>query len=198
MRPDQDVIVAQRTLLGVPGCKIAQEIGVHESTISRAKARVRTVIEGEYTELMVRGLRPSRRTLCRLAAMGSVKPVVDPDTGKLIIDKDMLKLSLDASKTILSHANGQPGTIINTLIQINQAPEQAQELQGIAAFLATQWQENPQIIESDNHIIIEADNDISMGIPTPHTTYSDTAQDGPDIKPGSCHELPITEANGQP
>ncbi len=145
MRPAQDLIVAQRTLQGVPGCKIAQEIGVHESTISRAKARVRTVIEGEYTELMVRGLRPSRRTLCRLAAMGAGKPTIDPETGRPIIDKDILKLSLDASKTILSHANGQPGTIINTLIQINQAPEQAQELQGIAAFLSSQWQADKTI-----------------------------------------------------
>lgn len=193
MDNQQTSIVIQRTIQGLTTRDIGQEIGLSRTAVNNVQHRpeVKAKIERAANHIINRGLQPAVKTLCRLAAMGNVKDQ----------DKDSLKLSLDASKHITSMAGlsgGAPSTIINAMIQINQAPEQAQELQAIGAFLATQWQENPQIIESDNHIIIEADNDISMGIPTPHTTHSDTVQDGLDIKPGSCHELPITEANGQP
>ena len=189
MDNQQTAVVIQRTIQGLTTRDIGQEIGLSRTAVNNVQHRpeVKAKIERAANHIINRGLQPAVKTLCRLAAMGNVKDA----------DKDSLKLSLDASKHITSMAGlsgGAPSTIINAMIQINQAPEQAQELQGIAAFLATQWQENPQIIE--------ADNDISMGIPTPHTAGPDiidiSSQPAAGDTPESCHELPKTEANGQP
>ncbi len=168
MTPEQNAIVARKTVQGVPGRQIAQVLGVHESTVSRAKAAVRPYIESEISALMMRGLKPARRTLCRLAAIGNQADA----------DKDMLKLSLDASKTILSHANGQPGTIINTLIQINQAPEQAQELNAIDAYLRDKmWTTDAVDVQTN------VQPSVSMtGIPTPRTACADIAHPASEAK----------------
>ena len=131
MTPEQTAIVARRTIEGVPIRTIAAELGTTHPSVIRAKKKpeVRAYIENEIANLMQRGLKPARLTLCRLAAEG-IKAK----------DKDMLSLSLKASQTILQHANGQPGTIINALIQVNQAPEQSQELTDIQRFLTHTWQ----------------------------------------------------------
>jgi hypothetical protein len=110
MTPAQQAIVAQKTLEGVPGCTIAQSLGVHPSTVTRNRQSVRAYIEQEISALMQRGLKPARRTLCRLAAMGTTKQA----------DKDTLTLSLKASQIIIGHANPQPGTVVYNLTQINQ------------------------------------------------------------------------------
>jgi hypothetical protein len=170
MTPAQTAQVAALTLQGVPGCKIAQAMGVHESTVSRAKAQVRPYIESEMSTLMMRGLKPARRTLCRLAAEGNKAT-----------DKDILSLSLKASQTILQHANGQPGTIINTLIQINQTPEQSTELSSIADFLSTRWDKQVIDVQSlDVHDIqTSAIVPDGTGITTTHTQPAgDTDQAG--------------------
>jgi hypothetical protein len=176
MTPAQTAIIARRTVEGATTRDIEAQLGIDHSTIARTRNRpqVRALIESEIAALMERGLKPARRTLCRLAAIGN----------KADADKDMLKLSLDASKTILSHANGQPGTIINTLIQINQAPEQSQELAGISAFLASQWQQPAVEITNDhseNRTTIQNVNDGSemTGIATPRTAGSQDAPDDP-------------------
>jgi hypothetical protein len=111
MSPEQQGIVAQRSIEGVPIRTIGQELGTSHVSVLRArnKPHVRAFIEAEITNLITRGLKPARQTLCRLAALGNVK-------GQ---DKDTLALSLKASTTILNHIAGQPGTIINNLIQIN-------------------------------------------------------------------------------
>jgi hypothetical protein len=121
------------TAQGATTRDIEAKIGLDHSTIARAQQRpeIKAKIEHEIEQLINRGLKPARATMCRLAAIGNTKTT----------DKDMLKLSLDASKAIIAQAQGAPGSIINTLIQINHAPEQAQELDGIAAFLNHQWRQ---------------------------------------------------------
>lgn len=120
---------------GVPVRKQGEIIGVHYSTINKNQhePEIRALIEREATELLTRGLKTARRTILRLAADGNTREA----------DKDTKKLALDASKVIINAAglSGQaPSTIINNLMLVNQAPEQAQELSGIQAFLSHSWQ----------------------------------------------------------
>jgi hypothetical protein len=157
MTPAQTAIVTSRTIQGVPIRAIAQEIGTSHQTILRTqhKPEIKALIEREAAEIINRGLKPARRTLTRLAAIGNTKRA----------DKDMLKLSLDASKHITSMAGlsgNAPGTIINALIQVNQAPEQSRELDGIQAFLSSHWQANQPIQSNDGETK-------RIGIATPHT-----------------------------
>jgi len=202
MDNQQTAVVIQRTIQGLTTRDIGQEIGLSRTAVNNVQHRpeVKAKIERAANHIINRGLQPAVKTLCRLAAMGNVKDA----------DKDSLKLSLDASKHITSMAGlsgGAPSTIINAMIQINQAPEQAQELNTIAAFLSSQWHDKTIDISPTNDqdklstclpVYTGNEQGEGTGIATPHTAHSDTAQDGPDIKPGSCHELPITEANGQP
>jgi hypothetical protein len=145
MNPEQTAVVVKKSILGIPGCTIAHELGVHPSTVTRTQQRpeIKAKIEraGEY--IVNRGLQPAVKTICRLAAMGN-QDRRDPETGLKLFDKEVAKLSLDASKHITSMAGlsgTAPSTIINAMIQINQAPEQQQELNGLAAFLGSQWQQ---------------------------------------------------------
>jgi hypothetical protein len=162
MNPANQAIVAQRTLEGFPTRAIAAEIGTSHTSVERARnnPKVKAWIEKEFTSLMERGLKPARKTLCRLAALGTIDQR-DPDTGIRRFDKDLLKLSLDASKVIVSQAQGAPGTIINALIQINEAPQQSQELSGLAAFLSDRWSSKIQI------------EDAMTGIQASHTATTD-------------------------
>jgi hypothetical protein len=142
MTPEQIGIASRCKLNGESIEVIGPKLGVHPSTVYRNLERpeIKALIEREAAEIINRGLKPARRTITRLAAIGNTKSN----------DKDMLKLSLDASKHITNMAGlsgGAPGTIINALIQVNQAPEQAKELSGIAAFLSNQWQEKSIPIE---------------------------------------------------
>ncbi len=152
MTPAQTAVVAVKSIEGVPGCTIAQSLGVHPSTITRTqnKPAVKAFIEAQITELMHRGLKPARRTLCRLAALGN-RPTKDPQTGLDGNDKDILSLALKASQTILQHANPQPGTVIYNLTQINQAPEQAGELSAIELYLQDkQWAQDAIDVSPDD------------------------------------------------
>jgi hypothetical protein len=137
-------------------------MGYHESTISRTinKPEIRALIEAEATKIINRGLRPAVKTICRLAAMGNVKSQ----------DKDMLKLSLDASKHVTSMAGlsgSAPSTIINTLIQVNHAPEHREELNDLQDFLRMQWggsKVSTSIEQVDRKYPGEA-----VSVPTSHT-----------------------------
>jgi DNA-binding Lrp family transcriptional regulator len=138
MTPEQTALVTAGHIKGIPQGQIAEQVGMARETVNRHLHRpeIKALIEREAAEIINRGLKPARRTLTRLAALGN-----NPTT-----DKDHLKLSLDAAKHITSMAGlsgGAPGTIINALIQVNQAPEQSKELSGIAAFLSNQWMTQP-------------------------------------------------------
>ena len=217
MDNQQTAVVIQRTIQGLTTRDIGQEIGLSRTAVNNVQHRpeVKAKIERAANHIINRGLQPAVKTLCRLAAMGNVKDA----------DKDSLKLSLDASKHITSMAGlsgTAPSTIINAMIQINQAPEQAQELNTIAAFLSSQWQqpEQPAIdIQSKVDIKYPAEQseldrmypddeesvknvNSEIGIPTPHTAGPDiidiSSQPAAGDAPGSCHDQPKTEANGQP
>jgi hypothetical protein len=135
MNSEQLAIIASKTIQGVPGCKIAQDLGVHESSVCRAKQRpdVRAKVEAAGNDIIDRGLKPAIRTICRLAAEGNKKsaPI------------DMLKLSLDASKHITAIAGlsgNAPGTIINQLININLADESSPQIQALQSAIEAQWE----------------------------------------------------------
>lgn len=111
MNPSQIATLTECTIKGMPTREIAPIIGVSHTTVSRTQQKpdIKAKVEAGITKLINRGLNPSINTLCRFAAMGNTKSIV--------YDKDMAKLSIDASKVILSHANGSgPQTIINQLI----------------------------------------------------------------------------------
>lgn len=130
----QKAEIVKRTLQGQTINEIGPAIGVNPCTVWRNqhKPEIRSIIEREANKIINSGLKPARRTLTRLAAIGNTK----------CNDKDMLKLSLDASKHITAIAglsgNGS-NTIINQLIQINQAPEQSKELTALANFMSANW-----------------------------------------------------------
>ena len=184
MRPDQTAVVIKRTVEGLTTRDIGQEIGLSRTAVNNVQHRpdVKAKIERAADHIINRGLQPAVKTLCRLAAMGNVKDA----------DKDSLKLSLDASKHITGMAGlsgAAPSTIINAMIQINQAPEQSKELDSIAAFLSSQWQQsdNHKIIEHDNQIIRECEekagtrtDTTTTGIQTPHTANLDIISPLPD------------------
>jgi hypothetical protein len=160
MTPAQTAIATACNLKGESIYEIAPKLGCHPSTVYRNLNRpeIKAIIEREAAEIINRGLKPARRTLTRLAAIGNTKDA----------DKDMLKLSLDASKHITSMAGlsgNAPGTIINALIQVHQAPEQTRELDGIAAFLSAHWQSNTI---QDNRDTIQM-----TGIEASHTPIQD-------------------------
>jgi hypothetical protein len=133
MTPQQIATATQKSIQGVPGCKIAQTLGVHESTISRTlnNPEIKAKIEAAASRIVNEGVETAVDTVLRLSKRG-----------KETEDKDWAKIGLDASKTILAipGIHGQaPSTVINALIQVNQAPEQLRELEGITAFLHDRW-----------------------------------------------------------
>jgi hypothetical protein len=174
MNTEQLAVVTKRTIEGASQRAIAAEIGTSHVAVHRAINRpdVRAKIEAGANKIINRGLNPSINTLCRLAAIGNTK----------YADKDLLKLSLDASKHITSIAGlsgSNQSTIINTLINVNANPEHERELSAIEMFLADkQWQsesieiESPlQNVNGDSEMVGEtpsraatADSTISMGI----------------------------------
>lgn len=111
MTPEKTAIVIQKTIEGATCRDIETVIGIDHSNIARARKRpdVKAIVEEGITKLMRRGLNPSVNTLCRAAALGNTKSITTTP--------DLLKISVDASKTILNHAQGgQPSTVINQLI----------------------------------------------------------------------------------
>jgi len=140
--PTKTDIIAEIAKGGIAGDtqkEIAKRLGIHQTTVSKIQRQpeIKAYIESEIEQLMRRGLSQARRTVCRFAAKGNIKDAKIEEQ----------KLALDASKVILSHAQGAPGTVVNTLIQINQAPAQAAELTALNDFLAHTWKN--QVIDVD-------------------------------------------------
>jgi hypothetical protein len=122
MTPQTEAIVINKTLQGQSSREIAPQVNLSHVSVTHHQARLRDHIQKQAAELLNRGLIPARRTLTRLAAIGNTKTA----------DKDQLKLSLDASKVILSASGilASAGTTINNMIQINanETPELVQQL----------------------------------------------------------------------
>lgn len=155
MTPEETALIASKSIEGATTREIAAITGYNQSTIVRAKNKpdIKAIVEKGISQLLQRGLTPSINTHCRLAAIGaSVKmiTVTNPDTGKTYkttdIDPAVIKLSLDASKNILSHANGSgPQTVINQLILQQSSESGGQETSALAHYLSDAW--SGQIID---------------------------------------------------
>lgn len=129
MNAEQVAYAVTKRVQGVPVRTIGDDLGVSHTTVVRAlnKAEIKAKIEREAEQIISRGLKVARRTITRLAAEGN--------KGK---DPAMLKLALDASKHITSMAGlsgNAPSTIINQMIQINNAPEESKEVADIKSFI---------------------------------------------------------------
>ncbi len=121
MDTNQLATLTSLAIQGKPSREIAAQIGVSHTTVSNTlnKPDIKSKVERCITDLINRGLRPSIRTLSRFAAIGNTKDITSPN------NRDLAKLSLDASKTILSHiSNSGPQTVINTLIYSNSTHSQ--------------------------------------------------------------------------
>jgi hypothetical protein len=134
MTPENKSLVISLKAQNKSDNSIAEMIGCNPQTVTnlRKKDRIRELIEQEGKELILRGLIPARRTICRMAAKGNRDDISDADK----------KLALDASKHITGVASisgNSPSVVINNLTQINQAAEQTAELRALGAFLAQQW-----------------------------------------------------------
>lgn len=152
MNPEQIATCTKLHIEGKSIRDIAPVVDRSPSAVAQTlrKPEIRALIEREAQEIINRGLRPARRTLTRLAAIGNKGT-----------DKDMLKLSLDASKHITSMAGlsgTTPSTVINALIQVNEAPQVSREIEGLAQYLQSKW---------------------VTGIEAPHTPVPDSVIDLP-------------------
>lgn len=170
MNAEATAYAVSRSIQGVPGCKIAKEIGVHESTISRTlnQPEIRSIIEQAAKDIIIRSLPAACKTIDRLAKIGNESQ-----------DKDMLKLSLDASKhvTSMSGLSGNaPSTIINAMIQINSAPEESKEVQDIRAFLKAKLINATEVLQSETIDVPVRDNAIDVAPPHTVTDCAEIAQ----------------------
>ena len=122
MNPEQQAIIINETVQGKSCRSIAPLVNQDYTTVNKYQHKLRDIINKQASELLNRGLIPARRTLTRLAALGNTKDA----------DKDQLKLSLDASKVILSASGilASAGTTINNMIQVNnnEIPDVVKEL----------------------------------------------------------------------
>lgn len=194
MTPEQTAIATARYIEGQSTREIAPQVGAHWTTVARDLRRpeVRAKIEAAANQIINRGLKPSVNTLCRLAAKGNTK----------YADKDTLKLALDASKHITSIAGlsgNAPSTVINALIQVNQAPEQGQELTDIQRFLSHTWGQ-PAIDLTDTTHQTSCKESMMTGVPTSHTAPSEAAlqavEDTPNQSISREDRATITEIQG--
>ena len=102
--------------------------GLDHSTIARQQHRTRDLIDAEITALIDAGLTASRRTAVRFAEYGSSPACIPGES-----DTAWAKISLDASKSILSLIAGAPNTIINNIIyaaSTHEVPEFIHKLMG--------------------------------------------------------------------
>jgi len=140
--------------------------GCSRSTVSRTLAlpEIRAKVEAATNRIVTEGADDAVSTVLRLSKRGK-------DTE----DKDWAKIGLDASKVVLTIPGiygTTPSTIANTLIQINQAPEQITELRTLTAFLKSQWNKEP--IEQTETTEREGTKDTqTIGISSPHTPQPD-------------------------
>lgn len=171
--PEQIGITTKRTIEGVPIRQIAAEIGASHQTVIRIQhdPAIKAKIEAAAAKLINGPLNDAVETISRLAKQGK-------DT----TDKDWAKLGLDASKHITGMAGlsgTTPSTVINALIQVNEAPQQGQELTALTAFLQDRWgttERNGTINQSNT---TEQMHELT-GIPSSHTQLPD-GQDVIDV-----------------
>jgi hypothetical protein len=148
MTPQQEAIIISETANGATTRHIAPLVGLDHSNVARHQKRLRDHINRQASELLQRGLTPARRTITRLAAIGNTKAA----------DKDMLKLSLDASKIVLNAAGilASAGTTINNMIQINNN-EMPESIRALFAQITHNECDNRTLLDDVNIIDVSAE-----------------------------------------
>jgi hypothetical protein len=103
--------------MGIPGCKIAQSIGVHESTVSRAlqKPEIQLQIAKIKAQLLDQAAQQSADNI--IYAVQGYKQGIRGDDGK--IDTQLRDHGYKASVNILQSIGLLPSHTAPTLIQIN-------------------------------------------------------------------------------
>jgi DNA-binding transcriptional regulator LsrR (DeoR family) len=149
MNSEQVATLTRLSIEGKPSRQIAAQIGVSHTTVSNTlnKPEVRSLVEAGFNKIVRRGLDPAVKTLCRAAALGNTKAATK--------DINLFKISVDASKSILSHVyQSGPSTIINTLIQVSESSQDSPQVMALQAAIEAQW---------------EVKTDETIGIPPSHT-----------------------------
>lgn len=126
--------IARLRVKGLGMQKIGEKIGRSRLTVRKALRtdEIRGIIEREASRIIEKGLHPAGDLI-----VGLVKEGLEKDAGQ-----DVKRLGLDAAKHITGMAGlsgGAPGTVINTMIQVNQNPDRVSELSNVQRFLAHQW-----------------------------------------------------------
>lgn len=134
--PAQQAVIIHESAKGKSTRAIEDICGLDHTTISRAQHKLRALIDAEAELLLTKGLTAARKTTIKFAEYGASEQCVPGES-----DPQWAKLSHDASKSIISIVtSSQPSTIINNLIQINQAPDQGNELSALAQYMADTFQ----------------------------------------------------------
>jgi hypothetical protein len=132
---EKGLIVAERAK-GTSCQKIADMVGGTRAAVYKQtlKPDIKAMIEKQTALLMEKALAPSVKTLTRFATMGNSEEMT-------VENVPLLKLSLDASRTVVSAATAPAGTVINNMIQVNNNNVEAtEELKALGAFLRERWQ----------------------------------------------------------
>jgi hypothetical protein len=178
MNVSQAAEIIHESAKGTPCREIGEKLGIHYSTVNKFQQIVRPQIDAEMAALLTEGLTASRQTTVKFAKYGASPECVPGQS-----DEKWAKLSLDASKSILGVVvSSQPGTVINTLIQVNEAPQQSSELSGLSAYLKDRWSEK-----------MEQPCDNSTGVQIAHTSPTD-----PQVIDISPDPDPNTQVNVMP
>jgi hypothetical protein len=131
---EEKALVVKGKLEGKTHEQIGKQIGRSKVGINRlmhTNKKLREIIETEAARIISKGLKPSGDLILKFIGDG------DKST-----DKDERRLAFDAAKHVTNIAGisgGAPGTVVNTMIQVNQAPQMVAELGNIRDFLSQQW-----------------------------------------------------------
>ena len=134
--------IARLRVKGLGTDQIGKKIGRARNTIRKALRtdEIKGIIEREASRIIEKGLHPAGDLI-----VGLVKEGLDKDAGQ-----DVKRLGFDAAKHITGMAGisgGAPGTVINTMIQVNQNPDRVNELSNVQKFLEHQWGVKDEDIE---------------------------------------------------
>lgn len=140
----EKAIIAKMTVEGKTAEEIGKKIGRTGCGVLQQRQDskdIRRLIEKEADRIITRGLRPAGDLIVSL--------VRDAEDG----DKDARRLGFDAAKHITNISGisgGAPGTVINTMIQVNQRDRVA-ELSNVQKFLSHQWgvKDEPEVVDAE-------------------------------------------------
>ena len=149
--PAEKAMVVRGKLVGKSSGEIAKEIGRSPGAVNnllRNNKIIKETIEREAGKIIRKGLKPAGELIVSLVNDGMVRVI---DGVEIKPDKDERRLGFDAAKHITNIAGisgGAPGTVINTMIQVNQR-NRVEELSNVQRFLASQWNKDRDIQDGE-------------------------------------------------